>query len=91
MLYHLEEILSFNLIYRMLGIDSGITEKSGSKNSISEWRTFGMADRQNRGPRKFSEWRTFGIADLRSRLPSGYAFLPTVHCPNVDMTTLFCK
>ena len=46
----------------MLGIDSGITEKSGSKNSISEWRTFGMADRQNLGTRKFSEWRTFGIA-----------------------------
>ena len=66
MLYHLEEILSFNLIYRMLGIDSGITEKSGSKTSISEWRTFGMADRQNLGPRKFSEWRTFGIGDLRS-------------------------
>ena len=28
----LGEILSFNLVYRMLGIDSGITEKSGSKN-----------------------------------------------------------
>ena len=29
LLYLLEEILSFNLIYRMLGIDSGIMEKSG--------------------------------------------------------------
>ena len=43
-------ILSFHLIYRMLGIiDSGITEKSLSKNSISEWRTFGMADTMRLG------------------------------------------
>ena len=31
----------------MVGIDSGITEKSWSKNSISEWRTFGIADHRN--------------------------------------------
>ena len=45
------QILScFHLIYRMLGIiDSGITEKSLSKNSISEWRTFGMADTMRLG------------------------------------------
>ena len=46
LLYHLEEILSFNLIYRMLGIDSRITEKGGSENSCrnsrpSEWRNSG--------------------------------------------------
>ena len=46
-------ILSFHLIYRMLGIDSGITEKSGSKNSISEWRTFGMADTMRLGVEYF--------------------------------------
>ena len=45
-MYHLEEILSFNLIYRMLGIDSRITEKGGSENSCrnsrpSEWRNSG--------------------------------------------------
>ena len=37
----------------MLGIDSGITEKSGSKNSISEWRTFGMADTMRLGVEYF--------------------------------------
>ena len=64
MLYHLEEILSLNLIYRMLGIDSGITEKSGSKHSISEWRNLGMANRRNGESSEWQTLRIFGMADL---------------------------
>ena len=56
MLYRLEEILSFNLIYRMLGIDSGITEKVGKKVGIK-------TPFRNGGP---SEWRTVGMADCRN-------------------------
>ena len=57
LLCHLEEILSFNLIYRMMGIDPGITEKSGSKyryrNSGPPEHRVGMADRRNGGPIHF--------------------------------------
>ena len=68
LLYHLEEILSFNLIYRMLGIDSEITEKGGSKTHV------GMAeDRRNSG---LSEWwnsgrcgRNGGVSEWRNNSP----------------------
>ena len=63
MLYNLEEILSFNFIFRMLGIDPEITEKSGCKNSISEWRTFGMAGKKSAAV-NFNRF-TVNIFDLR--------------------------
>ena len=82
-MYNLEEILSFNLIYRMLGIDSGITEKTGSRNSISEWRTFGMADVgkadlsnfQNSVP---SEWRGVAMRSLKHKVATYFGEMATM-------------
>ena len=56
LLYLLEEILRFNLIYRMLGIDSGITERSGLTTHVA---TFGDV------------YPFFGIAVFRDSGASG--------------------
>ena len=97
LLYHLEEILSFNLIYRMLGIDSRITEKGGSENSCrnsrpSEWPTVGMAEFRTGGCRNsgLSEWRGVAytaispgeINTLRSRIGLRAYILPVIEEAN---------